>query len=233
MGIETGSLRDLHQLHQQFRELRSRIERGPKQLEIRRQNLTNKEKELEEAREAFKRLRIAAGQKDLELKQIEQKTQVVQRRLNEAKTNKEYQALRDQMDADKMAGSVLEDEILEQLAKIDERRIQLTTLEQEVEKARKDTKQFEQSVGDEGERLTADIAMIKQSLTEAENMLSGDAAEAYNRLVLARGADAMAAVYDDTCDGCFTAITPQMNTELLMHKLVFCKSCGRLLYLGK
>ena len=103
MGIETGSLRDLHRLHQQFRELRSRIERGPKQLEARRQYLTNKEKELEEAREAFKRLRIAADQKDLELKQIEQKTQEVQRRLNEAKTNREYQALRDQIDADKMA----------------------------------------------------------------------------------------------------------------------------------
>lgn len=233
MAAEAGRLRDLHLLHQQLRELRARVERGPKQLEARRQHLARKEAELEEARAAVKRLRVVADQKDLELKQIEAKTAEAQRRLNEAKTNKEYQALRDQIDADKMAGSVLEDEILEHLAKIDERRALLATLEQEVEKARADAAKFEQSVGDEGERLAADVQLIEQSLAEAEKALPPDAHQAYERLVQARGADAMAAVDDGVCTGCYTAITPQMHTELLMNQLIFCKSCGRLLYLSK
>jgi hypothetical protein len=233
MGIEAGSLRELHLLHQQLRELRTQIVRGPKQLEARRQHLSNKQREFEVAREAVKRLRVTADQKDLELKRIEQKTQEAQRRLNEAKTNKEYQALRDQIDADKMAGSVLEDEILDHLAKIDERRSALAALEQEVQRAGQEVAKFEQTVGNEAERIAADIAQLENSLAESERSLSGDAADPYRRLVQARGADAMAAVDDGTCTGCFTGITPQMTTELLMHQLVFCKSCGRLLYLSK
>ena len=45
------------------------------------------------------------------------------------------------------------------------------------------------------------------------------------------GEDALAAVEDSTCIGCYTTITTQMMNELLTNKPVFCKSCGRMLYL--
>jgi predicted nucleic acid-binding Zn-ribbon protein len=33
------------------------------------------------------------------------------------------------------------------------------------------------------------------------------------------------------CGGCFQQVTPNMTSQLRLSKAVFCKSCGRLLYL--
>ena len=44
----------------------------------------------------------------------------------------------------------------------------------------------------------------------------------------------MAQVEDGACHGCYVAITPQMHNELINgHALVFCKTCGRILYLAE
>lgn len=232
MTMRSGALRELHLLHQQLRELRGQLERGPRQLEARRQHLAKKQAELESAMADVKRARMLADQKALQLKEREESIAKLKRQLNEARSNKEYQALRDHIDADTMAGSVLEDEILENLAKVDQMKGTAAALEQEVQKAEADLKQFESDLVDQRQRLEGDVAMLEESLVEAERSLPAEAAEAYRRLVAARGADAMAAVEENTCTGCFTSVTPQMYVELRMDYLVFCKSCGRLLYLG-
>jgi predicted nucleic acid-binding Zn-ribbon protein len=217
MTIQAGALRELHLLHQQLRESRSQLDRGPKQLEARRQNLAKRKTELENAAAMVKRLRMSADQKDLRLKENEEKIAKLRRQLNEAKTNKEYQVLRDQVDADTMACSVLEDEILEK--------------EAEAQKAEAELQEFERALGDSEKRLKDDLAMLERSLTSAEKALPAEVMAEYRRLVATRGADAMASVDGNVCSGCFTSVTPQMHVELRMDQLVPCKSCGRLLYL--
>ncbi|HIN94176.1 MAG TPA: hypothetical protein EYN03_00900 [Planctomycetes bacterium] len=60
----------------------------------------------------------------------------------------------------------------------------------------------------------------------------GDLRTDYKRIASAMGEDALAPVDDDVCGGCFQTLTPQTINELLMAKPVFCKSCGRLLYMA-
>ncbi len=62
---------------------------------------------------------MAADQKQLQLKSSEDKVKDLRRKLNAAASNREYQALLEQIAADEMANSVLADEILEALEKID------------------------------------------------------------------------------------------------------------------
>jgi predicted nucleic acid-binding Zn-ribbon protein len=50
-------------------------------------------------------------------------------------------------------------------------------------------------------------------------------------LVAAKGDSAMASVQDRTCSACYTEITAQSQNDLLQERLVFCKNCGRILYL--
>ena len=62
--------------------------------------------------------------------------------------------------------------------------------------------------------------------------IPADQREQYLRNVKGRGADAMAFVEGGACSGCFVSVTTQMMNELInSHSLVFCKSCGRILYL--
>jgi predicted nucleic acid-binding Zn-ribbon protein len=50
---------------------------------------------------------------------------------------------------------------------------------------------------------------------------------------LARNDDALAAVTNRTCKGCFTELTNQGYLELSQHKFVLCKACGRMIYLAE
>ena len=45
------------------------------------------------------------------------------------------------------------------------------------------------------------------------------------------GADCMAPVDGESCGGCFTILSPQVHDLIRRDKPVFCKSCGRLIYL--
>lgn len=230
--MTTDSLRDLHQLHRRIQNLREQIDRGPRQVEARRQFLAARSSDLEAFRNEAKRLRMSMDQKELQLRTNETKITERKRQLNEAKTNKEYSALLHQIDADKMSNSVLEDEILETMTRTDQKKGEVAQLEQELARSQAEFAKLEAEVSERAKFLDEQLAQAEGALREAETSLPTEARETYVRLVQARGADCLAAVEDETCAGCFTSITPQTHNELLMNRLVFCKSCGRLLYLA-
>ena len=53
----------------------------------------------------------------------------------------------------------------------------------------------------------------------------------YDRLVNAKGEDAMSEVLNKVCVACYTEITAQSYNDLIGGKFLLCKSCGRILYL--
>ena len=120
MSITAAALRELHRIHQQLAELRDRLERGPKQVRIREANVAQLEARLAEARERAKQMQMAIDRKQLDLKSGEQKVLDLRVKLNGANNNREYQSFLEQIAAAEMAGSVLSDEILEGLEKIDQ-----------------------------------------------------------------------------------------------------------------
>ena len=55
--------------------------------------------------------------------------------------------------------------------------------------------------------------------------------DVYVRVVKAKGEDAMAQVEGESCGGCHQQLTPNIMSQLIGATVVFCKTCGRLLYL--
>jgi hypothetical protein len=100
----------------------------------------------------------------------------------------------------------------------------LSAGKQELEKAR-------QAVESSAATIRADLAESEGQLAEAEKALPPDIKSDYQRIVRGKGADSLAAVDDGVCNGCGQQITLNMQNELKLSKLVFCKACGRLLYL--
>ena len=95
---------------------------------------------------------------------------------------------------------------------------------QELEKAR-------QAVETRPRRFAPTSRGSKPSWSQAEKALPADLKADYQRVVRSKGADSLAAADDGVCTGCGQQITLNMQNELKLSKLVFCKSCGRLLYL--
>ncbi|MDH3717786.1 MAG: phospholipase [Planctomycetota bacterium] len=231
MSVSAGVLRTLHQLHCQLAEQEDRLQRGPQQIKAAQANVARLEQALAEIREKTTAARIAADQKQLQLKTGETKILDLRTKLNTCSTNREYQALLEQIAADEMANSVLEDEILEALEKIEQLQVNVGETEQGVDKSKAELAKVQQQVSSTTDSIKADIERLKQELATAEKQLPEDFRPEYDRTMKVRGADGMAPVENDCCTGCYQQITPNILSKLMMSHVVCCTTCARLLYL--
>jgi predicted nucleic acid-binding Zn-ribbon protein len=229
----TESLRTLHRIHRQLADLRDRLERGPKQIKAADANVKKGEGELTLAKDAYKQLKLAADEKQLQLKSREAKLVDLQAKLNMAQSNKEYQLLKDQMAADKQANSVLADEILEALERLDQLQAAAKTAEAALAKTKEDLAKVRQRVNEQQQGLETELARVSGELKAAEDQLSGDYKDNYLRLARSMGEEALAPTEGDSCGGCSQTFTTQTLNLLKLDKPVFCKSCGRMLYLAE
>jgi predicted nucleic acid-binding Zn-ribbon protein len=231
MSITAAALRELHRIHQQLAELRDCLERGPRQVRAREGSVAQLEARLAEARDKAKQTQMGVDRKQLDLKAGEQKVVDLRVKLNAANSNREYQALLEQIAAAEMAGSVLSDEILEGLEKIDQHGITVKEAEKNLSSGKLELEKAKKAVDESAATIQADIVRLEAELAQAEKQLPSDIKGDYQRVVRSKGADSLSAVDDGVCTGCGQQITLNMQNELKLSKLVFCKACGRLLYL--
>ena len=231
MTTTGGVLRELHRIHQQLSDLRERLDRGPQLVRARTVNVTRSEEELAKAQADSKAAHVAAEKKQLLLKSGELKIEDLQRKLNAANSNREYQALKDQIAADQMANSVLADEILESLEKVDEFQAKIVAAQQNLAKGKSELDKAQQQVREQQESLQGDVSRLEAELKTVEKQLPAEFRDAYDRAVKSKGSDAMAQLEGETCSGCFHTITPNLDNAVRMDRVVFCQTCGRLLYL--
>jgi hypothetical protein len=233
MTVTATALRELHRIHRQMTDLRDRQNRGPRQVQATEANVGRCETEFEETREATKRVRIGTDDKQLQLKEREARLQDLGTKFNAAASNREYQAFKEQIAADEQANSVLEDEILEGLERIDELTAASQAAAERLEKARSEFAKVKERVEQEQVELAAELERVQADLKQAESCLPGDFRTNYQRLAKARGEDALAQIDGEVCGCCYQTITSQMMNLLHLSQPVFCKNCGALLYLAE
>jgi predicted nucleic acid-binding Zn-ribbon protein len=233
MGVTAGALQVLHRIHQQLSDLRERLDRGPKQIRAREGSVESLQSELAKSQHGSQQARMSVDKKQLDLRSFEGRVRDWKARLNACSSNKEYQALLDQIAADEMAGSVLSDEILEGLEKIDELESKVGQAKAQVAKAQEELAKSRDQVARSSESIRADIARLEAELLAVEATLPAEFRIDYERVVRARGANALAQVDDCYCGGCNQQITANMENNLALGQAVFCLACGRLLYLAE
>ena len=233
MSTAASGLRELHQLLIRLREVNETLERGPKQVTARKQFTSRKLQELEAQKEVVMGLKKAIDEKNLLLRSNETKIADLKGKLNLASSNREYDIIRGQIDADAMANSVFEDEILEALEKVDRAEVNVAQLESNLATATGHEKRIEDEVAASQPGLKEEASRLKSAIAEAENPLPSAINELYRRLVHAHGADALASVDAGVCTACYMEVSPQCRVELNSGKIITCKSCSRLHYLAE
>src|SRR5205823_468260 len=98
-----------------------------------------------EGHDAVKRLKVTTHEKELELKTKMQQIDKHSLQLNQAGSRKEYQALQNEIAADKKAVSDLEDEVLGTMTQTDDWAAKLPELDQNVKRAREELAAFEKA----------------------------------------------------------------------------------------
>lgn len=223
-------LKRLHLLHLESHETLEKLERGPKLIEKRKKKSAAKLQEALEQKAHITELRKSADQKSLQLKTNEARIIDLNGKLNAASSNREYDVISSQIAADNMANSVLEDEILEALEKVDKAVSQLAVLEEEHQAAVEDEQTLATRITSERPGLEADASKHQGAMKQAERVIPAKHMEMYRRLVHRYGAGALAAVENDACGNCFSLFTSQEKVKLNMGELHFCRECNRIVY---
>ena len=230
MTVAASALQELHRIHRQLTDLRGRLDRGPKQIAARKANVGRLEQVLEDTKEEAKETKMASDRKQVDLKQGEGKITELEVKLNSCKTNKEYQALKDQIAAAQMANSVLEDEILESYDVIAAKGDKVAEAEKDVATAKAELAKVEQEVNSTAEAIRGDVARLEAELQQAEAGLPAEFRADYDRIVAAKGEDALAPLDGEHCGGCYQAMRPNQLNTLKLGKAVTCSGCGRFVY---
>jgi len=231
MSVSATALREIHRIHRQIADLRGRLNRGPRQLKASRSHLEELRQKLHQAKNSLQHVRMSADEKQLQLRQREDRIKDLQGKLNGCGSNREYQTLKEQIAADAQANSVLSDEILEALEMIDEQEEAVAQQEQQCQAAEAHLQQLEQRIEQEQVQLQSELQRVTAALREAETSLPAEIKSDYERMARVRGEEALAQVDGETCSGCYQVLSPQTMNMLMQGKPRFCSSCGALLYL--
>lgn len=231
-NLVTETLRELHRIHIQLTDLGARLRRGPNLIRAHENNVQRCQDQLEAVRDELKKTRMASDSKQGLLRDGEQRVDKLKTQLNMASSNREYQSFKEQIAATEMANSVMADEVLETLEKLDEFGGRIAEAEAAVAKAEAEKAKVEQQFAEEDPLIRADLARLEAELKEAEAHLPDDFKQIYLRAVNARGGDALAPVRGQYCEGCNQKVPLNDINKVLVAepKPLVCRACGRMLY---
>ncbi|MCG6158053.1 zinc ribbon domain-containing protein [Rubinisphaera margarita] len=229
----TNSLRQLHLTHQQLEDARQQLERGPIQIKARESIVRKREQDLVDYHAELKRQKMFADSKSLDLNALEKKIVDLKVKLNSASSNREFDIFKEQIRADEMAMSVLEDEILEIIDRVDTETAKQADYEQAVVKAKEELDSFRSQFESKSRDLQDSIKDLERHLASLESLLPSEPKQQYRRLVASRGAKAMSAVSNGACGNCYVNLTAQQRIQIKTGIVLFCSSCGSLLYIDE
>lgn len=229
MAVQSG-VRELFNLYVQLRGVQELLQSAPRKIKARQQLTAAKTAQIETTKEQIKKVRSMADQNNLMVKSNEHKNLTLKVKLNQASSNREFDALRAQIEADEMSNSVLEDEVLagyeriDRLKKeLDEQEAELVSLKAAEEKLAKDLTAAEPG-------LKEKVREYQALINKVEEIIPAEMSLAYKRAVQANGPDAFAEVDGNQCQACFVMLPQQTYLELKAGKVLFCKSCGKVMF---
>ena len=232
MNDTSRALARLHELLLRRTELQERLRKDPRRVKRKMKAIEERLESLDAEQAELKRLRMLYDSKVLQQKSNEAKLVDLQGKLNQASNNREYDALKDQIEADTKANEVLDIEMLDTLERIDVGVEAVAAGEAALKEAREDAKQTEAEVAEAKPRFEAEIAELEDEIVAAKKaVVPPDKAGHFARLVESHGDEAMAPIEGGACSHCFVNLMPQTRVELRQGKVIFCKTCNRLVYL--
>ncbi len=222
---------ELQKIDLTLKRIKEEKDRYPKEIKKldERQNI-EKEK-IQKEREKIESLEKERRQKEKHLNAEQEKIKRTEGRMFEVKTNKEYQALLSEIEGTKEATGREEEEILQVLEEIDELKKDLSKREKEVtstlEKIEREKKKIQEKM-DQGDKLWKEQKERRDLLSKR---LESGLFKLYNTLKEKRQGVGVVNVKEETCQGCFVNIPPQMFIEVQKYNtLIRCPNCNRILY---
>ncbi len=229
--IITELLDELRRIHRQLGELNYRIDRFKRVVAASQSSVVKATANLKAQNELKQTVLLKARSQEKEAADALRELERRRAQLDMAKSNREYEQIKLQIELEERKSDATADAALEALANVDaedaklkERNDELTAAKEKLAKAQEDLSTNEPKLRKEIENATA-------RLRNAESRLPREFAGQYERAVTNFGGDALAPLSDGGfCGSCDRQIPTETIMKVCTGTAVLCTSCGRLLY---
>ncbi|MDP2663020.1 MAG: prepilin-type N-terminal cleavage/methylation domain-containing protein, partial [Dehalococcoidia bacterium] len=154
----------------------------------------------------------------------------LQRQLKEAHNNKEFAAFNTQIRARSQAQKAVEDLVLECLEAIEAEQLRRTGYEAAIVEAQTACAGLEEKISTQVAEAEAAIATQRRERDALAGKLPRELAAEYTRLFERFAGEAVCALEEGTCTGCWMTLASGDVGRLIREPVILCPSCGRLLH---
>jgi hypothetical protein len=222
---------ELQKIDLELKGIKEEKDRYPKEMKKLDERQKIEKERIQKEKEKIESLEKTRRQKEGDLNLEQEKIKKAEGRMSEVKTNKEYQAMLSEVDAIKQANSRIEEEILQVMDEIDELKKDLSKREKEVGVT---VEKIEAERGQLKEKMVYDDKIWNEQLERREvlsKQIESKLFKLYNTLKEKRQGVGVVNAKNETCQGCFVNVPPQMFIEVQKNNaLIRCPNCNRILY---
>ncbi|MFH1776283.1 MAG: C4-type zinc ribbon domain-containing protein [Candidatus Omnitrophota bacterium] len=182
--------------------------------------------------ENYKKTQLERKAKELELQTKEESVKKQQLQLYQVKTNKEYSALQLEINKTKADNSLLEEEVIKLLEKIDSTKKEIDKEKNELKEDEDLTKQKIAAIEIAMRELDDKINQLNLQRAQISTKVDKEILARYERIINGKNDSlGIVEVKDSMCCGCFMITPPQVINEIKMNNnLILCERCARILY---
>lgn len=234
LKAQIGHLVHLQMIDSEIYTLKNEKELKPKEIESIEASFAEKKKHLAALEEGLLNLQKQRKDKELELASREENIKKLQTQLYQLKTNKEYQAMLQQMEGEKANASVIEDHLLGLFDQADKIKNDITQekqmLKEEEKVCQEQKKVIQDRIREIGDRLAQLEAQRKQIIPNIDPKMLAQ----YERILHNRDGLAIVSVKDNSCQGCNMYVPAQVINLIRMYeRIITCEVCNRILYINE
>ncbi|KPL16722.1 MAG: hypothetical protein AMJ92_12520 [candidate division Zixibacteria bacterium SM23_81] len=170
-------------------------------------------------------------QEELGLEMAQDKLKKYQQQLYRIKTNREYDAIQAEIDAQKTKISEYEENILDLMTTSEE-------LTETLQQRREELDNLKAENAPQWERLEKELSSIEDRMAIERDerkkvtvRLKRGVLAAYERIRVGKSGQAIVPIRKRACGGCFTTLPPQTIQEVRRtDRIITCENCGRIIY---
>ncbi|MDR2399405.1 MAG: hypothetical protein LBD61_03120 [Endomicrobium sp.] len=222
---------DLQTYDIQIADINKQISLAPGLIEEKNKALGKRKAELNEIKKKYVALISLKKEKETLLESKEKVIEKHSMELNTVKSNDTYNALLLEIEKSKADRSVLEDELLVLMEKVDEESAKVKIAENELQEFEKNTKKDISDIESNIAKLKEEVSALEKVIEEHKLRINKAMLPHYERLKDGRDGRGMALVDGDSCSECGMVLRMQLiNQALKGQELVFCDNCSRILF---
>jgi predicted nucleic acid-binding Zn-ribbon protein len=214
-----------------FDEIGREKERVPRELEKRRQELDLLKKAMEGDLATLEGLKDERRKLERELDEVEAKYKKSKAKLDEVKSNKEYQAVMKELEDIKALANEKEELVIKWMEDIELQEAECARNNAQWEEAQREYREKELQFEEMTKEFGNEIKALTQEKDELSQQFDGDLLNRYTRLRAHLRGRVVVPVIDAVCQGCHLGIPPQQyNMVIKGDSTQVCPNCSRIIY---